>query len=298
MSLFSENEEPPVSRRRFLADASAFAGYCLINCEAKAWSTTNQSVQIEKALDDKNVIHGKIMFKSGNENLDAYLARPRQAGRYPVVIVISGNSIYEEYIQNLTAMLAQIECIGIAPNIYPLQKDSMTLEQKRKVLAEQTTDEKIFRDIESSISYLKNKRFADSRRVALTGFCFGGRCALMFAASYPKQVRAVVPFYGNLKTPVFANRKQDPIDVAENISAAVQGHYAENDNEIPPEQLEAFELALKKNNKDDEIFTYPAPHGFFAYSRPTYDADAAKLAWQRTTTFLHNQLAIRPLGRR
>ena len=77
MSLFPENEEPPVSRRRFLADASAFAGYCLINCEAKAWSTTNQSVQIEKALDDKNVIHGKIMFKSGNENLDAYLARPR-----------------------------------------------------------------------------------------------------------------------------------------------------------------------------------------------------------------------------
>jgi hypothetical protein len=62
MSLIAENEESPVSRRRFLADASAFAGYCLMNCKAKArQSTASRSVQIEKALHDKNVIQGKVI---------------------------------------------------------------------------------------------------------------------------------------------------------------------------------------------------------------------------------------------
>jgi carboxymethylenebutenolidase len=173
-------------------------------------------------------------------------------------------------------MLAQIGFVGIAPNIYSLQKDATTTEQSRKLLAEKTTDAKIFRDIQSSISYAKAQGFGKSNRVAITGFCFGGRCALMFAATYPNEVRAVVPFYGNLKTPAFANRKLDPIDVATTIRVPVQGHYAEHDTEI---QLTA------------QIFTYAgASHGFFAYTRPTYDADVSKVAWQRMAAFLKKYL--------
>ena len=106
-----------------------------------------------------------------------------------------------------------------------------------------------------------------------------------------EQVRAVVPFYGNLKTPAFANRKLDPIDVATSITVPVQGHYAEQDSEIPLTQLKDFETTLKKKNREDQIFIYSgAPHGFFSYTQPTYNAEAAKLAWQRTTAFLKKYL--------
>ena len=292
MSQFLGRDAQNLTRRRFLSQAAMLAGSCVLSCELEAQeSNATYGVPVVTALDDKNVIHGKVTFKSGTEDLDAYLARPNKKGIFPIVVVIAGNPPYEEYIRNMTAMLAQIGFVGIAPNIYSLQKDATTLEQNRKLLAEKTTDAKIFRDIQSSISYAKAQGFGKSNRVAITGFCFGGRCALMFAATYPNEVRAVVPFYGNLKTPAFANRKLDPIDVATTIRVPVQGHYAEHDPEIQLTQLKAFEAMLKKNNRGTQIFTYAgASHGFFTYTRPTYNADVSKVAWQRTAAFLKKYL--------
>jgi len=292
MSQFSETITQDITRRNFLSQAAMFAGYCVFSCELEAQQpTTRYGDPPAQALDDKNVIHGRVTFKSGTEDLDAYLARPNKKGRFPVVVIVPGNPPYEDYVRNMTAMFAQIGFVGIAPNIYSVQKGATTLEQLRKILAEKITDEKIFRDIRSSISYAKREGFGKANRVAVTGFCFGGRCALMFAATYPKQVRAVVPFYGNLKTPAFANRKVDPIDVATSITTPVQGHYAEQDSEIPLTQLKDFETALKKKNRDDQIFIYSgAQHGFFAYTQPTYNPETAKLAWQRTAAFLREHL--------
>jgi len=292
MSQFSETNTQDITRRSFLSQAAIFAGYCVFSCELDAQQpAATYGVPPSQALDDKNVIHGRVTFKSGTEDLDAYQARPNKKGRFPIVVIIAGNPPYEEYVRNMAAMIAQIGFVAIAPNIYSLQKDAKNLQESRKLLAEKTTDEKIFRDVQSSISYAKSQGFGKANRVALTGFCFGGRCALMFAATYPKEVRAVVPFYGNLRTPAFAGRKLDPVDVATRITAPVQGHYAEQDAEIPLPQLKEFESALKKNNRDDQIFIYSgAPHGFFGYTHPTYNAEAAKLAWQRTTAFLKQHL--------
>src|ERR1044071_2207725 len=214
MSRFVEEETAHVTRRDFLSKAALFAGYCAVGCELEAQQpNAAYGVPPVQALNDKNVIQGRVTFKSGTEDLDGYLARPNKKGRFPIVVIVAGNPPYEDYVRNFTAMFAQIGFVGIAPNIYSVQKDAKTLEQLRKILAEQITDEKIFRDIRSSISYAKEQGFGKANRVAVTGFCFGGRCALMFAATYPNEVRAVVPFYGNLKTPAFANRKLDPIDV-------------------------------------------------------------------------------------
>jgi carboxymethylenebutenolidase len=292
MSQFSGTSSQDITRRNFLSQAALFAGYCVFSCELEAQQpTTRYGDPPAQALDDKNVIHGRVTFKSGTEDLDAYQARPNKKGKFPIVVVIAGNPPYEEYIRNLTGMFAQIGFVAIAPNIYSLQKDATTLQESRKLLAEKTTDEKIFRDIRSSVSYAKAQGFGKANRVAVTGVCFGGRCALMFAATYPNEVRTVVPFYGNLKTPAFAGRKVDPIDVATSITVPVQGHYAEQDPEIPLPQLKAFETALKKNNNDDQIFIYPgASHGFFAHTQPTYNIEAAKLAWQRTAVFLKEHL--------
>ncbi len=287
MSNFSEITNIDITRRDFIVKASAVAGFCLLNCEVSAQQT--EPPKIRRALDDEAVIHGKVEFKSGDGMIDAYLSRPRAKGRYPIVIVITGNAISEEYIQNMTAMFAQNGFVGIAPNIFSLQKDSMTADEKRKVFLEQITDERIFQYLQASIDYLKTQKFANSKRVGITGFCFGGRCALMFAA-HSKQIDAVIPFYGNLRTPPFANRKSDPLDVLAKIKVPVQGHYALKDDEIPPDQLKAFEDTLRKQRTPVEIFTYEAPHGFFAYTRKSYNAVAAELSWQRTADFFKRTL--------
>lgn len=292
MSRFVEPDAPQVSRRDFLSRSALFAGYCALSCDLEAQQpNAAYGVPPVQALDDKNVIQGRVTFKSETEDLDGYLARPNKPGRFPTVVIVAGNPPYEEYVRNFAAMFAQIGFVGIAPNIYSAQKGATTLAQLRKILAEKITDERIFRDMRSSISYAKEQGFGISNRVAVTGFCFGGRCALMFAATYPKEVRAVAPFYGNLKTPAFAGRKLDPIDVVERIRVPVLGHYAENDPEIPLAQLKDFEASVKKKNSNTQIFTYAgARHGFFAHTQPTYDAAVSKIAWERTAVFLRKYL--------
>jgi len=170
-----------------------------------------------------------------------------------------------------------------------LQKPTMTAEEKRKVFAEQITDERIFQDLQASIDYLKQQPFAKPGRIGIMGFCFGGRCALMFAAQ-SKEIKAVAPFYGNLRTPAFANRKQDPLDVLDRIRVPVQGHYSDSDAEIPAEQLQTLEQTLKKQRTPVEIFTYKAPHGFFSYTRKTYDKTATEDSWKRTAEFFQRVL--------
>ena len=283
----SEADVKTVPRREFILKATSVAGLCLLNCKVSAQEV--ETPKIAKALDDPNLVHGRVTVRSGGGDIDAYLSRPKKKDSYPIVIVIAGNSIDEEYIQNTTAMLAQNGFVGIAPNIYSLQKPTMTAEEKRRVFVEQITDERIFQDLQASIDYLKKQTFAKANRVGIMGFCFGGRCALMFAA-HSKEIDAVVPFYGNLRTPAFANRKQDPLDVLDKIRVPVQGHYSENDSEIPREHIGTLEQTLKQQKTPVEIFIYQAPHGFFAYTRKTYNADVAQISWQRTIMFFKKTL--------
>jgi carboxymethylenebutenolidase len=287
VSDFSEFYSKTVNRRDFIVTASAAAGFCVLNCEGSAQQVA--SSEIARALDDDRIIHSNVSFLSGNNKISAYLSRPKKPGRFPIVIVVTGSTISDEYIQNLTAMLAQQGFIGIAPDIFSLQKDSMTPEEKRKVFVEQITDERIYQDLQAAIDYLKKQNYTKASRIGITGFCFGGRCALMFAA-HSKEIDAIVPFYGNLRTPSFANRKQDPLDVIGKLKVPIQGHYAQNDPEISADQLRDFEQSLKQQGVRVEIFTYDAPHGFFAYNRRTYNQAAAEISWRRTADFFRQHL--------
>jgi carboxymethylenebutenolidase len=287
MSNFSEIEKQENSRRSFIKTASALAGLCLLNCDLAGQEPV--SIPYERALYDENIIREKVKFRSGNGEIEGFLSRPKKKGHYPIVIVVSGSTFDDEYIQNMTAKFAQANFVSISPNIFSLQQDGMTPEEKRKVFAEQITDENIFQDLTAAIDYLKQQKYVKKKKIGITGFCFGGRCALMFAA-HDKDVDAVVPFYGNLTTPEFANRKQNPVDVVNQIKVPVQGHYSANDNEIPLDQLKKFEAELKNQGTQVQMFTYNAPHGFFASNRKSYNAEAAQLSWQRTIDFFNKIL--------
>ena len=287
MSNFSEIEKSENSRRNFIKTASVLAGMCLLDCDVLGHEPRLASYK--RALDDENIISERVKFTSGNIEIEGFLSRPKKKGRYPIIVVVSGSTFDDEYIQNMTAKFAQENFVSISPNIFSLQKQNMTAEEKRKVFAEQITDENIFRDLTAAINFLTRQKFAKKKKIGVTGFCFGGRCALMFAA-HDKRVDAVVPFYGNLKTPAFANRKQDPVDIISQIKIPTQGHYSESDEEIPLDQLKNFESDLKNQGTEVQIFTYKAPHGFFAYNRKSYNAEAAQLSWQRAIEFFNKIL--------
>lgn len=279
--------DPKITRRQVLGGLASLAVFCVLDCEPAEAQVVDP--KIKKALDDPKVQHSLVEFKGGHETIGGYLARPRAAGKYPVVLVVTGSSISDEYIPNTTALLAQAGFVGFAPDIFALQRNGKSGEEKRQIFADQITDDYLFADLDASIDYLKVQDVVAKGKAGIMGFCFGGRTALMYAG-YSDNIAAVAPFYGNLKTPDFAKRPKDPVDIPDRIHAAIQGHYCKKDDEIPLAQLDKFKADLTRGHTSVEIFEYDAPHGFFAYNRPTYDEKAAHDSWNRTVRFFKKKL--------
>jgi carboxymethylenebutenolidase len=115
--------------------------------------------------------------------------------------------------------------------------------------------------------------------IGVIGFSLGAFYTLQLLRLIPEQLGAVVVFYG---TGVFEYDKTGP---------AFQGHYAADDEYEPQEAQDGLRDALEAAGIDATFYRYAGTgHWFFEADQPAYDAAAAELAWERTVTFLNEQL--------
>jgi carboxymethylenebutenolidase len=76
------------------------------------------------------------------------------------------------------------------------------------------------------------------------------------------------------------------------VSAKVLGHYAEDDEWEPLDEVKAMEKEMKAAGLDATLHFYPkAGHWFVEQDRPEYDAKSAQLAWDRTFDFLKKNIS-------
>lgn len=272
------NDERP-DRRSFLVSATAtIAGLTFL----AGRDANSQSKQPEtRVLDDPRIQHGRVVFKhNGVETIDAYLARPKADGAYPALLVIAGNRISEEYIPNTCAALAVAGFVGLAPNIFHTLPDSArTLEEMRKANADHT-DLDVLEDIQAGADYLRTQTFVKAGGMGVLGFCYGGRMAMLHGAR-SRDIDVVVPFHPGKVTATEIARLKSPVQV----------HCGTADRNVSVESIRDLEKMLRAQSTPVEVHLYEgADHGFLAYTRPFYKPDAAKLAWERTTAFLHKYL--------
>jgi carboxymethylenebutenolidase len=112
----------------------------------------------------------------------------------------------------------------------------------------------------------------------------GGGFVLLLAAQQGDRVGAAVPFYG--VGPAIPSQYAG-------LTAAVRGHYGEQDQMYPVATARALEEQIREESGADvEFFYYPAGHAFHAEHDllGTYDPEQATLAWQRTVRFLKERL--------
>ena len=101
----------------------------------------------------------------------------------------------------------------------------------------------------------------------------------MVAANDPEKIAATVLFYGT-------NR----VDF-DKVKSKVLGHFSDNDEWEPMEDIRAMGTAMKAAGVDVTIHIYPkAGHWFVENDRPEYDPAVAKLAWDQTFEFLKKNL--------
>ncbi|HEX8284123.1 MAG TPA: dienelactone hydrolase family protein [Pyrinomonadaceae bacterium] len=249
------------------------------------------------ALRDPNVVQGDFEFKSGAATMNAYLARPKGAGRHAAVVIFSPNPGMTDDLRNTAAQLAQGGFVGLAFD--PYSRDAgLTADEARarfEYFGSRAFDEQHRRDMAAGLDYLRRQPFCKRGAHAAAGFCGGARQAFIHAST-SSEVAAVVAFYAPpvLGAPSQAPRgpfKLDVMDVLDRVRAPVQYHYGTADPFIPAADVDRLERDLKAQGTPAEFFRYEgAAHAFYDFTRPRFHPEAARLAHARTIQFLQKHL--------
>ena len=152
-------------------------------------------------------------------------------------------------------------------------------DEKGAVLFRQVDGKKMFEDFVAAAKWLKARPDSTGKLGAI-GFCFGGGIVNQLAVRLGSDLNAGVAYYG----------RQPGADDVPKIQAALMLHYAGNDQGVDA-GIAAYEAALKANKKKYELFMYEGTqHGFHNDTTPRYDANAAKLSWDRSLEFFKKNL--------
>jgi carboxymethylenebutenolidase len=233
------------------------------------------------AADDPDIVAAAAQFPGEGATLGGYLARPRQDGAYPIVLVCHENRGLTPHIEDVTRRVAKAGYLGIAVDLLSREGGTAkhSYEEVPAVLGK-APPERHVQDFLAGLAHARAQPSVRADRVGMTGFCFGGGITWRVAAALP-ELRAGVPYYG---MPI------EPDKVA-TIGAAILAIYAEKDDRINA-AIPAVEKAMLDAGKTFEKRVYPGTqHAFHNDTRERYDAAAAKAAWTETLTWFGKHLA-------
>lgn len=281
LDLFHEWQHGDIDRRSFLEGLGKYAVGGLTVAALFESLKPNYAWAQTVPKDDKDIKVGYETVESpaGNGSIKGYLAKPSKGKRFASVLVIHENRGLNPYIEDVARRLAKAGFMAFAPDGLTSVGGYPGDEQKGNALFRTVDGKKMTEDFVASAKWLK-RRPDSNRKLGAVGFCFGGGMVNQLAVLLGSELNAGVAFYG----------RQAGIADVPKITAPLMFQYAGNDRGINA-GIEAYEAALKSNNKKFESFTYEGKqHGFHNDTTPRYDAEAAKLAWDRTLEFFKKNL--------
>lgn len=265
---------PPENRRDFLVSKLA-VGFALAVHPIGAQTITT---------DTNGLVAGEVQIPMADGKIvPAYRARPNRTGRFATVLVVQEIFGVHEHIKDLCRRLAKSGYMAVAAEMFARQGDVSKIENVQEIIntvVSKVPDSQVMSDLDSTAAWAaKNGGSAD--RLAITGFCWGGRIVWLYAAHNPRLL-AGAAWYGRLEGETNAMTPKNPVDYVGVLKAPVIGFYGGKDTGISLESIERMRGALKVLDDESEIHVYPeAQHGFNADYRPSYKKDDAQDAWKK-----------------
>jgi carboxymethylenebutenolidase len=264
-----------LDRRGFLATALA-TGFAASVLPVSAQTITT---------DATGLVAGEVKIPVGNGDMPAYRAMPADGRRLATILVVHEVFGVHEHIKDVCRRFARLGYLAIAPELFARQGNAARftdVQALRRDLVDKVPDLQVLRDLDATLVWSRVNG-GDRRRIAVTGFCWGGRIAWLYAA-YSADIKTAIAWYGRLSSGATPLQPQRPIEMAGSLKAPVLGLYAGRDGGIPLDSVEAMRRVLQapgasRAARASEIVVYPeAQHGFYADYRAAYrkvDADAA-----------------------
>ncbi len=263
-----------ISRRGFAMTGLA-TGFALAVQPVAATAITTDASGLEA---------GEVKIAVADGNMPAYRAMPAKGAKLGTILVVHEIFGVHEWVKDICRRFAKAGYLAVAPDLFARYGDATKVADFKTLIdtiVRKAGDDTVLADLDATAKWADGNG-GDATKLAVTGFCWGGRATWMYAAHNPS-VKAGVAWYGSMtKRPTDA-RPVHPIDVADKIKGRVLGLYAELDKGIPVSEVEEMRAKLKAvGDTKSEIVVYPgADHGFLADYRPQYNEAAAKQAWPR-----------------
>jgi carboxymethylenebutenolidase len=277
--LYEEHKSGKTDRREFLRKLAVLTGSSAAAIALMPVLENHSLTAAERFEQIGSILSEFVTYPAETGDMKAFMAKPGAEGKYPAVIVIHENRGLVPHIQDVTKRMANEGFLSLAPDaLSPLGGTPEDISNVGELFAKLDRNQTI-QNFVAAVKYLKSHPNSNGK-VGCTGFCWGGAMTNQVAVNSP-DLDAAVPYYGGQPTAE---------DVAK-IKAPILAHYAENDERINA-GIPAFEEALKKNNKEYKIYSYPGTgHAFNNDSNPSrYNEEQAKIAWKRTVDFFREKL--------
>ena len=262
------------TRREFVVTSLA-AGFALAAQPVSADTIKTDSTGLEA---------GEVKIPVPDGEIPAYRALPAEGEKHPVILVVQEIFGVHEHIKDVCRRLAKLGYYAVAPELYARQGDVSKLtkiQEEILPIVMKVPDAQVMSDLDAAVTYAQKSGKADTAKLGITGFCWGGRIVWLYSAHNPK-VKAGVAWYGRLVGQADDLHPKHPVDVAASIKAPILGLYGGADPGIPGVSIDKMRAALAQAGQTAEIIVYPdTPHAFFADYRPSYRKEQAEDGWKR-----------------
>ena len=222
-----------------------------------------------------------------NSPMRLYLCQPETTVSVPAVVVIQNQDGVADFTQEMTRRVAEAGYVAIAPELYHRNTPEVSADREKRTANRR--DDQVINDVNAAVSFLRGCAAADLDRLAIIGFCMGGRVAFLMAAANP-MFRAAVDYYGGGVYKAWGDGSA-PADLAAKISCPIQGHFGELDKSPSPDEMRRLDQELTKLGKAHEFYFYPnAGHAFNRKGWDGYRPEADAASWPRTLDFFRKHL--------
>ncbi len=217
----------------------------------------------------------RLSASDGHE-LGAYVARPEGE---PIAGLVVVQEIFgvNAHIRSVVDGYAKDGFLAVAPALFDriqrdveLSYDGVDLQTAMSLMPKLDMPKALL-DVGTAIEFAKAET---GKKVGVIGYCFGGTLAWVAACRLRPAV--AVGYYGG-RIASYAG---------ETTAAPVMLHFGRQDAHIPAEDVEKVHAA----HPEVEIYWYDAGHGFNCDVRSSYNADAARVARERSLGFLKKHL--------
>lgn len=121
--------------------------------------------------------------------IPAYVARPAKAGQHPVILVVQEIFGVHEHIKDMCRRFAKLGYYAIAPELFARQGDVSKMSDIGAILSEvvsKVPDAQVCADLDAAVAFARASGHADTSRVGLVGYCWGGRTAWIYTSGLTK----------------------------------------------------------------------------------------------------------------